>query len=210
MKRKLLCIILAAAIVLGVVVAVRSCVTRIEPDLTLSYIGESYFDSEKFYAEASLLEDKIEDVNGDGNKKVELAVIAFMSALTASQEQNNLTKLTMSMGSGQSRVYLMDEAYCMRYADSEFLADLSEYADGAASVLQNSEGKIYGISVAGNPLLAQIGLADTEGVYIALRAVTELDGVNFKNIDDIDKQARVLLRYIINNNNNIENTENGV
>lgn len=199
MKSKLY-IIAAAAIVLGVIAAVHSCVTRVEPDITLSYIGENYFDSNKFYNMASELENIIDDANGDGQKNVEIVVISFNSTLTASQEQNALTRLTMSMGGGKSRVYLMDKAYCMRYADDEILADLSEYADGAADILMNDRGKIYGIGVAGNPLAEKLGLDDTEGVYVALRAVTEMDGVNFKNIDSVDEQARRIIKYIINNN----------
>ncbi|MGN1098509.1 MAG: hypothetical protein ACI4SS_06410, partial [Clostridia bacterium] len=187
------------AVLLGVIAAVHSCSSRIEPDLTISYIGENYFDSEKFYREIPALEETIEDINGDGQKKIEIVYISFSSNLTASQEQSNLSKLTMAMGQGESRVYLMDKTYCQRYAESEILADLSDYVPDGAEVLTDSNGQVYAISVEGNPIVENLGLDDTEGVYIALRAITEMDYVNYKNPgpEEMDKTARSIIKQII-------------
>ncbi len=201
MKNKL-AIFAVAAVIIGVAVAVYSCAARVEPDITLSYIGENYFSSEDFYDNSSELNDVAGDVNGDGKSNVEIVTISFGSNLTSGQEQNNLTRLTMSMGGGQSRVYIMDKAYCLRYADDEILADVSDYAEGCADVLVNESGKVYAVGVEGNPLLKKLGLDDTTDVYIALRFVTEMDGINFKNIDEIDAAAREIYQYIIKNNIN--------
>ncbi len=197
---KRLIILLALVITAGVAVAVRSCAAREKPDLTLTYIGENYFSSDRFYDARRLIEDNIDDVNGDGKRVAEIAVISFGTNITGAQEQNNLTRLTMSMGGGESRIYIMDKGYAVRYADSEVLADVADFASGDA--LTNADGKVYAVSVEGNPVLERLGLSDSEDVYIALRAVTEMDGVNFKNIDAIDAAARKAYEYIIKNNIN--------
>ncbi len=196
---KRLYIILAAALILGIAVAVKSCSSRKKPDLVVSYIGENYFSSEQFYENISVLADEIDDINDDGKKEIEFSNISFGSNLTASQEQNNLTKLTMSMGQGESRIYLMDKAYCMRYADNEILADLTDYAPDGAKVLTDNSGKIYGICVEGSQLVQSLGLDDTEEVYVSLRAITEMDYVNFKDPspEEIDKTARTVLELLI-------------
>ena len=197
---KRLIILLALVITAGVAVAVRSCAAREKPDLTLTYIGENYFSSDRFYDARRLIEDNIDDVNGDGKRVAEIAVISFGTNITGAQEQNNLTRLTMSMGGGESRIYIMDKGYAVRYADSEVLADVADFASGDA--LTNADGKVYAVSVEENPVLERLGLSDSEDVYIALRAVTEMDGVNFKNIDAIDAAARKAYKYIIKNNIN--------
>lgn len=103
------------------------------------------------------------------------------------------------MGQGESRIYIMDKAYCLRYEDDEILADLSEYLPDGADALVNSQGKIYAIGVEGNSVLEELGLFDTENVYIALRAITEMDYVNFKSPtpEEIDKTARNVIEQII-------------
>ena len=95
----------------------------------------------------------------------------------------------------------MDKAYAARFADSEALADVAGLASGG-KVLTNESGKAYAVSVEGNPVLERLGLSDTEDVYIALRAVSEMDGINFENIDAIDASARKAFEYIIKNNIN--------
>ena len=198
---KRLIVLLALIIAAGVAVAVRSCAAREKPDLTLTYIGENYFSSDRFYDARRLIEDNIDDVNGDGKRIAEIAVISFGTNITGAQEQNNLTRLTMSIGGGESRVYIMDKAYAARFADSEALADVAGLASGG-KVLTNESGKAYAVSVEGNPVLERLGLSDTEDVYIALRAVSEMDGINFENIDAIDASARKAFEYIIKNNIN--------
>ncbi len=195
-------ILLAIAVILGAAVAVKSCVERVKADITVSYIGESYFDSELFYENSSLLDEAVGDVNGDGKINTEIVVISIGTSLTSSQEQANLAKMSVSMGQGESRVYLMDKVYCQRYADEEILADLSDFrADSSVTdVLVNSSGKVYGISVEGNPLVEKLGLSDTKDVYLALRSVTEMDSVNFKNIEKIDEAAKNTAKLIISNN----------
>ena len=192
---KRLTVIFIFVLIIGVIVAVRSCAGRKKPDMIITYIGENYFDSDRFYAESDRLSGGIDDVNGDGERIAELVTISFGTSLTQSQEQNNYTRLTMSIGGGESRVYIMDKAYAARFADSEFLADVSEYAGEDALI--NDAGKVYGISVEGNGLLRSLGLDDTENVYIALRAVTELDSATNDNIARIDAGARKILQYII-------------
>lgn len=199
-KNKKWFIFLAIAVILGIIVAAKSCASRVEADVVVSYIGEGYFSSEDFYANAKKLEDAIDDINGDGIKKAEAVSISFSSNLTAAQEQANLTKMSMSMGHGDSRVYIMDKNYCMRYADEEILADLSEFDFGDAKTLVNSKGEVYGVCIKDNSLVKELGVDDTENLYIALRAVTEMDEINFKNIDAIDENARKIIELIIKNN----------
>lgn len=199
-KNKKWFILLFFAVLLGVIVAAKSCASRVEADLVISYIGEGYFDSEAFYANVSPLEDALDDITGDGAKKAEAVSISFSSNLTAAQEQANLTKMSMSMGHGDSRVYFIEKNYCMRYAEQDILADLSEFDFGEAKTLSNSKGEIYAVSIRDNPFVKELGIDDTENLYIALRKVSEMDTVEFENIADIDRNARKAVELIINKN----------
>ncbi len=196
-------VILAVVALIGIIVAVRSCARRVEPDLTISYIGENYFNSDAFYENVSTLKDAVGDINGDGKKEIELAVISFTTNLTASQEQSNNIKLQMSMGQGQSRLYLMDKQYCQHYIDENdeipVLADLTDYAPEGVKTLADSEGRVRGIDVSGSRVLAKLGLSDSKDVYIAMRTITEMDYVNFKNPtpEEMNKAAEDVLMYIL-------------
>lgn len=198
-------VILAIIILIGVIVAVRSCTQRVEPDLVISYIGENYFSSETFYNNSRELASAVPDINGDGENEVELTVISFNSNLTAAQEQSNNAKMTMSMGQGKSRLYLMDEQYCQHYIDEAdeipVLADLTDLAPEGVGTLSDSEGRVYAIDVSGNALLKKLGLDETDGVYAAMRAITEMDYVNYKNPtpEQMNKAAEDVLLYILNN-----------
>lgn len=198
---KRLYIILAVAAILGIIVAVRSCSSKVEPDLVISYVGENLFSSDKFYENIPTLRDVIDDVNGDGKKEIELATITFTTNITASQEQANMSKMNMSMGMGESRLYLMDKQYCQHYADtdSEFIMDLTGLIPDGMDVITNDQGKIYGVSVENNAVLEKLGL-DTTEVYASLRAITKMDHINFKNPgpEEMNKAAEDVLLYIIN------------
>ncbi len=196
-------IILAVAALLGVIVAVRSCTSRVKPDLIISYIGENYFSSEAFYDNVSVLEEVIDDINGDGKKYIEISVIPFTSNVTAAQQQSNLAKNTMSVGQGKSRVYIIDKAYAQNiYKNQDVLADLSDFVSEGDDVLTDENGVVYAISVEGNKLLEKLGLDDSEDVYIALRKITEMDHVNYKNPgpEEMTKVAEAVIKQIINEN----------
>lgn len=196
---KRLYVILVILTLLGVIVAVRSCTERVEADLTIAYIGEKLFNSDVYYPAAEEIEAEIDDINGDGKRKIELVTITFNNNLTSAQEQSNMAKMTMTMGQGQSRLYFMDKNYCEYYADDEILADLSAFAEGN-DVLINDQGKVYGVSVADNAVLKRLGMDDSEGVYAAVRAITEMDYVNYKNPgpEEMNKAAEDVLLYLLN------------
>ncbi len=196
---KKLYVILIVLTFIGVLVAVRSCTERVEADLTVAYIGEGLFNSDVFYPASHEIEDVIDDINGDGERNIELVTITFNNNITASQEQSNMSKMTLTMGQGQSRLYFFDKNYCNYYADSEILADLSDFA-GDNDVLVNSEGKVYGVSVSNNPVLKRLGLDGGE-VYASIRAITEMDYVNYKNPgpEEMNKAAEDVLLYILEN-----------
>ncbi len=198
---KRLCVILIILTLIGVLVAVRSCTDKVEADLTIAYIGEGFFNSDVFYPASDEIEKAIDDINGDGERNIELVTITFNNNITASQEQSNMAKMTFAMGQGQSRLYLFDKNYCNYYADNEILADLSAFA-GDNEVLVNGEGKVYGISVTDNPVLKRLGLDGGE-VYASIRAITEMDYVNYKNPgpEEMNKAAEDVLLYILENKN---------
>ena len=200
-RGKRLCIILVIITVIGIIVAVRSCTEKVDADLTIAYIGDELFNSDVFYPAAPEIEAEIDDINGDGKRKIELVTITFNKNITFSQEQSNMAKMTMSMGQGQSRLYFMDKEYCERYADSEILMDISDIA-GGREVLTNEQGKVYAISMNGNNNLRRLGLIDTSEVYAAVRAITEMDYINFKNPgpEEMNEAAMDVLMYILNHN----------
>jgi hypothetical protein len=87
----------------------------------------------------------------------------------------------------------MEKSFFDSNKDSGVYADLSYLSEDG---LKNSDGEIIGIDVSGNEKLEKLGIK-TDGTYIALRAVTEMDGVWNKNVEKTDEAARRLVEYIL-------------
>lgn len=175
--------------------SIKSCVDREEPDLTIAYVGYDFVNMTLFEENRGEVEEIIGDVDGDGKAVCEMVEISFNENLTSADLSNSKQKLTNAVGQGSARVYIMEKSFVENNKDNEVFADLS-YLSGDG--ITNSEGETVGIDVSGSEMLAMLGIENTEGLYLAVRKVSEMDSVWDKDIDETDAAARRAAEYILN------------
>lgn len=188
-------VILALIVAVGIIVSIKSCVDREEPDLTIAYVGYDFVNMTLFEENRGEVEEIIGDVDGDGKAVCEMVEISFNENLTSADLSNSKQKLTNAVGQGSARVYIMEKSFVENNKDNEVFADLS-YLSGDG--ITNSEGETVGIDVSGSEMLAMLGIENTEGLYLAVRKVSEMDSVWDKDIDETDAAARRAAEYILN------------
>jgi hypothetical protein len=186
-------IILALIVTVGIIVSVRSCVVREEADLTIAYIGHDFVNRSLFEENRDEINAIVGDVDSNGTQICDITEISFNENLSTADLSNAKQKMAYALGQGNARVYIMEKSFFDSNKDSGVYADLSYLSEDG---LKNSDGEIIGIDVSGNEKLEKLGIK-TDGTYIALRAVTEMDGVWNKNVEKTDEAARRLVEYIL-------------
>jgi hypothetical protein len=186
-------IILALIVTVGIIVSVRSCVVRKEADLTIAYIGHDFVNRSLFEENRGEINAIVGDVDSNGTQICDITEISFNENLSTADLSNAKQKMAYALGQGNARVYIMEKSFFDSNKDSGVYADLSYLSEDG---LKNSDGEIIGIDVSGNEKLEKLGIK-TDGTYIALRAVTEMDGVWNKNVEKTDEAARRLVEYIL-------------
>lgn len=186
-------IILIIIIAVGIFICVKSCVDKREADITLAYIGDGFLDRDMFDRGVEDLNKVCGDINGDNAVQVDMMEISFNESLTQSDIQNSRQKLTSALGAGVARVYFIEEKYLINNAESGIFADMSQFGSG----FKTGGGKVVAISLKGNEKAQRLGI-DTQGdIYIALRDVSEMDTVLYKDIELKNKAAENIVKYIL-------------
>lgn len=185
--------ILIIIVAIGVFICVKSCVDKREADITLAYIGDGFLDRAMFDAGIEDLDEICGDINKDNAVQIDMMEISFNESLTQSDIQNSRQKLASALGAGVARVYFIEEKYLINNAESGIFADMSHFGDG----FKTGGGKVVAISLKGNEKAKRLGI-DTEGdIYIALREVSEMDAVLYKDLELKNKAAENIVKYIL-------------
>ncbi|MGM9551413.1 MAG: hypothetical protein ACI3XA_04075 [Clostridia bacterium] len=185
-------IIVAVIVIFGVIVCVKSCSDKKEADIILAYIGSDFVDYNAFDENSASLEEVCIDVNGDGEKIVEVMEISFNNSLNQADLQNSSQKMARAVGAGVARVYLLEESFVINNASKGVFCDLSALGDG----FKNSDGEVVAINVEGNKKVEKMGI-NTKNLYMAVRIVSEIDTVSDKNIDLKHQCAMNIAKYIL-------------
>lgn len=184
---------LAVILVVGILICVKSCADKKESDVTLAYIGYSFADRTLFEENIHTLTTGCEDVNGDGEFRVDLTEISFNESLGTADRENSTAKLASAVGMGNARLYFIAEDYVIRNKTAGVFADLSDLGEG----IQNEKGETIAISVHGNEKLLNIGIEPDENMYLAIRIVSEMDEVTDKNIQKKDRAVWTMAKNIL-------------
>jgi len=185
-------IFIAIVVIFGVIVCVRSCVTRVSPDLTVAYIGYDFVNKEAFNASEEA-KSAVGDLNGDGQVKIEIMEISFSETLGSGDFQNSKSKMAAAVGGGTARLYFMDKAFIDKNIDSGVFGDITSLGDG----LKDSSGAVVAIDISGNENVKSLGIENTEDMYLCVRVVSELDEAYNKNVASEDAAARRLAEWIL-------------
>lgn len=178
-----------ALIVLAV--SVKSCVERVEPDLTVTYIGSGYIDDAVFTQNSAQISAINGDVNGDGQESVICVPISFADSADMQVQSANMMKAELSVSMGESRIFLMEREYCERYAQYEIFEPIGDLAPEKEG-LRDQNGQVIALPVD----VSDLGYMGKEPVYLLLRSVTENDQRTLKNIDAMDAAARKVAAYL--------------
>ncbi len=189
-------IALVVIVVLGVAVCVKSCVDKTEADLKIAYIGYDFIISDTFDENAEEISSLVGDINGDGEAIADIIEISFNDSLSASDLENSRQKKTSALGSGTSRLYLIDKEFVDQEAQSDYeiFADISSLGEG----ITNSKGQTIAISLENNEKVKLLGVRDTTNLYLAIRVVSEMDGILYKNIEEQNAAAERIAAWILN------------
>ncbi len=187
-------IILAIIVIVGVLIAVKSCMDKVEPDLVMAYIGYDFTDKTMFEENGAELSEAVGDVNGDGQLKVEILEISFSETLSEGDFSNSQRKMASAVGGGTARLYFIDKVFFDKNRNSGVFADMSEFStDG----VKNSDGQVIAFDISENERVKEIGIKNTENLYLALRVVSEMDHVYDSGIGKKDEAARRAARWIL-------------
>ncbi len=162
---------IAIFLVFCVILFVGEKMTQVHPDVYITYIGSSYVDEtfgEKLTADFS---DVITDLNGDGEKIVQVKSILF----NGSEDLMNLATLQQAdidFVSGRSVLYLIDS-----FAYETFVQR------GAFTQLETSQGEFSYINLSDNRLLNGEGF-HFEDVYLCQRQPS------FEDKDDTETKLK--------------------
>lgn len=184
-----ICVIL----VVGVLVAVKSCVDRTPPDITLAYIGDGFINRAAFEENADSLYSLCSDITADGEISIDMMEISFHEELSAADRQNSTQKMTHALGAGAARVYFIEESYVINNASKGVFADISHLGDG----FKNASGDVVAISIKGNKKAEMLGIDTTGDIYLAVRIVSEMDRYTDKHIEEKHALAMNIAEYIL-------------
>lgn len=187
--------ILAVIIIIGVIVCIKSCADRKEPDITVAYIGYDFADRDLFEKNIASVTQGCEDITGDGSFTVDLMEISFNKALNEADKSNAQSKLTRAIGLGSARLYFIDKEYVEKNKDAGVFADISDLGEG----ILNNLGETVAISLTGNEKLSAIGIENGENMYLAIRIVSEMDTVSDKKINEKNSAAWNIAKNILAN-----------
>ncbi|MDO4563543.1 MAG: hypothetical protein Q4C12_06875 [Clostridia bacterium] len=187
--------IASVAIIITLFLGIKSCVDKVEPDVSIAYIASGYVNTEMFDDGKRALEKLVGDINGDGKEDVFLNAIMFSDEVNPQMTAALTTKAMFAIAAGESRVYILDLEHCETYADSGAFEPLEKlgYTDG----LRNEKGELYAVRLEHNERLNKLGFNDKIELYAALRVIAETDAGN-KNIENITQGARKIFEYIMN------------
>lgn len=189
---------LAIIVIVGTVICIKSCIDKKAPDLTIAYIGDDFVNREIYDKNVAKLYPMCKDITGDGEINIDIMEISFSDQLNSSDKANSKQKLMNALGNGAARLYFIEEKYVnKKNLDVGVFDDLTEVYDGKKNVIKNSAGEIVAISIKGSKKVAALGIEPKEGLYIAVRKISDMDEFWVNNPEAQNKAAMEIVKYII-------------
>lgn len=188
-KWKVLVVILILCIA---IIGVYSCVHRENADLYVLFMTNGAYTSQQTYELSEKLKEYVDDVNGDGTKRVQIITISFSDVLDRNDQtqQSTLTRLVGQIASGPALFYVFDNANFYALLDADVMA--LDKIDGICDNSQFAEEMRFCATASG--FLNDIsGFSDTKEYYFGLR---KSDGITSSDsrYDQIAQSKNVLNR----------------
>lgn len=183
-------IIIAVIVIVCGFVIYNSVTSDKEPDLSFVFVSTKYMNTQYFKDAKSEIELLLKDVNHDS------ARVADVKSFTEKNEEDVLNRLEECIASGEYNAYVADKQAFEKIKDKSVFEDASVYisSDEKNEYLEDSDGRLYAVSLRDNSLAKRLGMVENDGLYIAVR----VDMENGERTGKM-KNAMNISKYIINN-----------
>ena len=164
---------------------------QVSPDLTVSYAGTKYINTQSFMDAKAEIELLLKDANDDGKK------LASVYSRTGDLQKDIDEVFAEMVDTGAYDIYIADKETFESYENKEAFADTSSYitfGEKKYDTLEDSSGRTYAVSIENNTLAKRLGFVNTEGLYIAASQADKKG-----KITDYKKNVRNITGYIIEN-----------
>lgn len=145
---------------------ISSC-TKSEPDLVINVISHGRINVQTFDdRKEPLVRLLTHDADGDGEKTLHLAGYPF-------DRQTDMNEaFDILANPNDSDIVITTKETLTSYENKDIFADMNEFVPDINSdkytILKDSSGKVYGVSLEGNDLLKDMGFFDTSDLYISV------------------------------------------
>ena len=170
-KIHLLLVFLCATLL---IVGVRSCMNRIEPDLYITYIGEM----ELFSAEKTeeLLKDKIKDLDDDGENVITISMNAIDEDEMLDETVMILNRIDADLIAGDPFILAADDEFVHRFVNMSALQPITEISKefnvAEENVLRDPKSnEIVAIDISTMPVSEYIGGINREKIYVGMKVL---------------------------------------
>ena len=184
-------LIFLSLIIVCLLFVYNNMTAQVSPDLTVSYAGTKYINTQSFMDNKAELELLLRDANDDGKK------LAGVYARTGDLQRDIDEVFKEMVDTGAYDIYIADKETFKNYENKEAFADTSSYitfGEKKYDALKDSSGRTYAVSIENNTLAERLGFVDTEGLYIAASAANKKG-----EITEYKKNGRNITGYIIEN-----------
>ena len=166
-------IVVGIALVLLLVIGLRSCSNRRVPDMKMVYFSDNSLSSdsserlENYLTDAKLLR----DIDGDGEVNFYLEEIVSTFDIDEPMDEGTMSKIQTTFYAGEHTIMLAHK-YALEDYDGCFEDISSKVRSGEKTFVSPEGGFVTGISVEGNTLLENAGI-NTKDLYITMRLRTD-------------------------------------
>ncbi|MDD6213926.1 MAG: hypothetical protein PUB42_01880 [Firmicutes bacterium] len=143
------------------------CANKIDYDIIIDYVSEFYLTDEDTENLRNLVQENIDDVNGNGEKQAQIVYINMSEDLDAQMLAAMQAKLVAELSCTDSYLFLMSEKYADQLSEYEMFDKPSEWAGTAA-------GDSDTVCLANSAALETIGL-NADKIYIGVRSLRDSD-----------------------------------
>lgn len=182
-------IIIGIIALIAIIATLKSCITRVDPDLNLAFVGEFYYSDSESLKQA--IKNKVPDIKEPGIDGVILS-----GNLDPQQEYAMHMKAMVLFAAADVDIYILDKENFEKYAKQGAFASLDGLVDTLKiDMSKNSEYRIklegseeehlYGVDVSENPIFEESGIMG--GEKIAAMAI------KVKNYENAVKLLKMLL-----------------
>lgn len=174
----------AVMITAMVAVGVKSCVNRVDNDLTVTYFGENaMLTPAKF---ETYLDEWSEDIDGDGQVTVEISNNPFGKGENAETTTAFLQKIDADLIAGDPFILMTDEVFINRFVNMRSLQPLDEILEGIdipeEYVKRDAESNaIVAIDITGLPAGDIVGIMPGTKMYMGMKVLpySKMDNENY-------------------------------